>query len=327
VLSNPRGLAIDAKGIIYIGDFDNGVIDKMTPDGKITFLAGGGSNTSNMDGKGAAATFNGPAGLAVDKDGNVFVADGDNNMVRKISPAGQVTTLAGSASASAAVQLQGPMGVAVDAKGNVYVAETHGNTVRKISSDGTMTTFVGKTGAENTGSMDGKGAAARFGQPRAIAVDSAGVVYIADEQYGTVRKIATDGTVSTLAGDASGATTSSKDGVGTKAGITSPRGIAVDAKDNVYVADTDNGAIRKITPDGTVTTFAGKIGEAGFVDGKGAAARFAGPRGIAVDKDGNIYVADSDNGAIRKITPDGTVTTLGKTAPAPESVAPPISKP
>jgi sugar lactone lactonase YvrE len=314
-------LAIDPAGNLYIGDVVDEVIYKMTPDGKLTLLAGGANFSGNPDGVGAAAGFNGPSGLALDKEGNVYVADGDNNLIRKISPAGKVTTLAGKYGDSGdadgqgpAAQFQGPTGVALDAKGNIYVANTHGNTVRKITPDGTVTTLAGKPGDGNALSVDGKGGAARFGEPRAIAVDGDGIIYVADEQFGTVRKIALDGTVSTLAGDASGAATTSKDGVGTKAAITSPRGIAVDAKGNVYVADTDNNAIRKITPDGTVTTLAGKIGEAGNVDGQGADARFSGPRGLAVDKEGNIYVADSDNSLIRKITPGGTVTTLGKAA-------------
>jgi sugar lactone lactonase YvrE len=112
-----------------------------------------------------------------------------------------------------------------------------------------------------------------------------------------------------IAGDPA-ATTGSHDGVGAKAVIQTPRGLAVDTKGNLYAADTDEGIIRKITPDGTVTTLAGKLNDAGLADGKGAEAQFAGPRGLAMDKDGNIYVADSDNAAIRKITPDGTVTTV-----------------
>jgi sugar lactone lactonase YvrE len=191
----------------------------------------------------------------------------------------------------------------VDAAGNVIVADTHNNLVRKITPDGVVSTLAGNSAPEEAKSVDGKGAVVRFGAPRGIAIDGAGNIYIADEMFGTVRKIALDGTTTTLAGNATASGVSSKDGVGDKAIISTPRGIAVDSKGNVYVADT-------------VTTLAGKIGDAGFANGPGPAARFSGPRGLAVDKDGNVFVADSDNGAIRKIEPNGVVRTIGGTQPA-----------
>jgi serine/threonine protein kinase, bacterial len=319
-LNNPRGLAVDPDGNIYIADVDSGEVYKMTPAGNLTLLAGDPAPAASAKGAAVEPGFSGPAGLALDEKGNVYVADGDNNLVRKISPAGKVSTLAGKVGEGgdtngpgADARFQGPTGVAVDAKGNVFVADTHNGLIRKITPDGTVSTLAGKSGPDNALSVDGKDDAVRFGEPRAIAIDAAGVIYVADEQYGTVRKILPTGETTTLAGDATAITQNlpSKDGVGAKAVITSPRGVAVDAKGNVYVADTDNDAIRKITADGTVTTIAGKIGESGTQDGPGATARFSGPRGLAVDKDGNIYVADSDNGAIRKITPEGVVTTLG----------------
>lgn len=306
-LSNPRGLAIGKDGVIYVGDINDGKVYRLTPDGKISLLAGG-STQSAADGLGKDAGFATPTGLAVDKDGNVYVADGDNNLIRKITPAGKVTTLAGSANSSdaadgkgAAAHFNGATAVAVDKDGNVFVADTHNGVVRKITPDGTVTT-VTKPATSPASEI-------HLSSPRAIALDDKGTLYVADEEQGIVCKVAADGKLTLVAGNPA-ATTASSDGSGAKAVLLTPRGLAVDAKGNLYVADTDEGLIRKITPDGTVTTIAGKPGATGFVDGKGAVAEFGGPRGLAVDKDGNIYVADSDNSVIRKITPDGTVTTV-----------------
>jgi sugar lactone lactonase YvrE len=206
----------------------------------------------------------------------------------------------------------------VDAAGNLYVTDNYSFVIRKITPDGTVTTVAGKVG--DPGSVDGKGAVVRVGKPRGVAVDRAGNVYVADEAFNTVRKIAADGLVTTIAGNAN-LDGGAANGVNTNATFFAPRALAVDAKGIIYVADTDNNVIRKITPDGVVTTFAGQAGHAGNTDGQRAAARFNAPRGVAVDKAGNVYVADSQNAAIRKITPDGVVTTLGKTpGPAPTPV-------
>lgn len=315
-LGNPRGIAVGKDGTIYVGDIGNSAVYKLTPEGKISLLAGGASSTSTGDGVGKDAGFATPTGLAVDKDGNVYVADGDNNTIRKITPAGKVTTLAGKAGESGTAdgkgdvaRFTGATAVAVDKDGNVFVADTHNGSIRKVAPDGMVTTLSGKPAAAKP--ADAKDTAVHLSAPRAVAIDANGTLYVADEDLGIVCKVAMDGTLTVVAGDPA-ATTGSKDGVGAKAVITGPRGLAVDAKGNLYVADTDENIIRKITPEGTVTTLAGKMGESSLVDGMGTAAQFAGPRGLAADKDGNVYVADSDNAAIRKIAPDGTVTTVGK---------------
>jgi sugar lactone lactonase YvrE len=279
----------------------------------VTTLAGQAGSKGSADGNGAAARFDNPLGIACDAAGNLYVADDINNTFRKITSAGQVTTLAGKAGATggadgmgAAARFAGPFGVACDAAGNLYVTESDGDTIRKITPARKVTTLAGKAGAP--GSANGRGAAARFDGPCGIARDAAGNLYVADASDFTIRKITPAAVVTTLAGRAG--SEGSADGSRAAARFLTPQGIACDAAGNLYVADTDNDTIRKITPAGLVTTLAGKAGIVGSADGSGAAARFNNPHGIACDAAGNIYVADSDNCAIRKITPAGLVTTL-----------------
>jgi len=195
--------------------------------------------------------------------------------------------------------------LAADAAGNLYVADTSNHTIRKITPDGTVSTFAGQ--ASNPGHLDGIGSAARFVYPEGVAVDAAGNVYVADTANNTIRKISPTGNVITLAGLA--ATSGSTDGTASAALFRNPEDIAVDAGGNVYVVDSYNSTIRKITPGAVVSTLAGVAGSYGSVDGTGAAARFASPVAIAADPAGIVYVADTRNHTIRKITLDGVVTT------------------
>ncbi|MFZ2651400.1 MAG: hypothetical protein WA210_14960, partial [Burkholderiaceae bacterium] len=197
----------------------------------------------------------------------------------------------------AAARFAFPLGVATDSAGNVYVADLPNHTIRKITPAGAVSTFAGSSGA--AGSADGTGAAARFSQPGGVATDSGGNVYVADTTNHTIRKITPAGAVSTLAGSAG--LNGSADGTGAAARFTFPSGVATDSAGNVYVADSFNSTIRKITPAGTVSTFAGSAGAFGSADGTGAAARFDGARGVATDSAGNAYVADTANHTIRKI--------------------------
>jgi sugar lactone lactonase YvrE len=269
----------------------------------------------SADGPGNLARFRGPSGAAVDSAGNVYVADMVNHTIRKVTPAGVVTTLAGLAGSSGSAdgtgsdaQFKYPGGVAVDSAGNAYVADAA--TIRKVTPGAVVTTLAGLT--KSNGSADGTGSAARFNYPWGVAVDGAGNVYVADTYNHTIRKVTPGGVVTTLAGLAG--SSGSDDGTGSDARFYSPQGVAVDSAGNVYVADTWNWMIRKVTPGGVVTTLAGAryegIGliKTEAVDGTGSAARFIHPLGVAVDSAGNVYVADS--GAIRKVTPGGVVTTL-----------------
>ena len=206
----------------------------------------------------------------------------------------------------AAARFASPSGVAVDSAGTVYVADGGNSTIRKITAGGVVTTLAGTAGA--LGSIDGTGAAARFSSPTGIAVDSAGTVYVADTGNSRIRKITAAGVVTTLAGSPGGS--GSTDGTGAAARFYFPMGIAVDSAGTVYVADTGNSTIREITPAGVVTTLAGTAGATGSADGTGAAASFSSPSGVAVDSAGNLYVADRANSTIREIAPAGVVTTL-----------------
>ena len=304
----PAGVAVDGSGNVYVADTSNYTVRKVTPAGVVSTLAGTAGSPGSLDGTGAAARFNVPRGVAVDGSGNVYVTDANSHTLRKVTPEGVVTTLAGtygnSGSADgtgAAAQFYFPAGVAVDGSGNVYVADSYNNTIRKVTPAGVVTTVAGTAG--NSGSADGTGAAARFNRPSGVAVDGSGNVYVADTNNNTIRKVTPAGVVTTVAGTAG--ISGSADGTGAAARLYYPAGVAVDGSGNVYVADTENDTIRKLTPAGVVTTVAGTAGIPGSADGPGAAARFGGPTSVAVDGSGNIYVADSGNFTIRKITPVG----------------------
>jgi sugar lactone lactonase YvrE len=309
----PQGIAVGASGNVYVADSGNSTIRKITSAGVVTTLAGTAGTQGSADGTGSAASFAWPQGIAVDASGNVYVADTYNYTIRKITSKGVVTTLAGTAGVwgstdgtGSAASFAWPQGIAVDASGNIYVADTENCTIRKITSAGVVTTLAGTAG--NFSSTNGTGPAASFEYPWGIAVDASGNVYVADTENSTIRKITSKGVVTTLAGTAG--VWGSTDGTGSAASFDWPRGIAVDASGNVYVADTSNETIRKITSAGVVTTLAGTAGTQGSTDGTGPAASFDGPVGIAVDASGNVYVVDWGNPMIRKITPEGVVTTI-----------------
>lgn len=317
-LDHPYDVAVDANGNVFIADTFNDVIRKLSPSGELTIFAGQFGKSGSSDGNGTAAQFHNPKGLTIDRQGNLFVADENNYTIRKITPSGDVTTIAGKAGSfgsadgnGSSARFDSPSGVAADANGNVYVADSSNGTIRKISPSGDVTTLAGKAGTD--GYADGTGSAAFFNDPENIAVDAAGNIYVADALNNVIRKVTPSGKVTTVAGG-SAANPGSADGNATTARFQYPRDVAVDASGNLYVADQENATIRKITPSGQVTTLAGKAGATGATDGVGADARFYDPWGVAVDSLGNVYVADSHNSAIRKITPQALVTTLGSAA-------------
>lgn len=297
--NQPSGVALDSSGTVFVADAGNHLIRVITTGGVVATLAGSG-NSGSTNGTGTAASFHYPSGVAVDASGTVYVADTLNHLVRKITSAGVVTTLAGSGSngstddTGTAASFNAPSGVAVDASGTVYVADTNNHKIRKITSAGVVTTLAG---SGSNGSTNGAGTAASFRYPYSVAVDASGTVFVADAFNHLIRQITPAGVVTTLAGSGS---MGSANGTGTAASFRYPYGVAVDTSDTVYVADYSNHLIRQITPAGVVTTLAGS-GIAGSADGTGTAASFRQPSGVAVDASGTVYVADYNNHLIRKI--------------------------
>lgn len=302
---------MDHAGNVYVTDTLNYTIRKITPAGVVSTLAGTADHHGPADGQGRDARFYGPRGVALTAAGDLLIADSNNNTIRKVTPDGFVSTLAGlSGGAADGVGEQArfyvPSGVAVDTAGNIFVADTDNHTIRKITPDRRVTTLAGLAGFR--GSADGPGSSARFYSPGAIAVDAEGFLFVSDTYNRTVRKISPDGVVSTFAGMAG--KHGSTDGPGQTARFSWPHGLAFDAAGNLYVADSSNRTIRKITREGVVTTFAGLADSSGTEDGLGSAARFNYPAGLAIDGAGNLYVTEKFRFTIRKITPEGLVTTL-----------------
>ncbi len=309
--NNPTGIKVDSSGNVYVSDSTNNTIRKITSAGVVTTFTGY-PGVGSIDGTGAAARFNGPIGIAADSSSNLFIADSFNNTIRKITAAGVVTTFAGTAGISgttnatgSAARFANPSAIAIDGSNNLYVADTSNASIRKITSAGVVTTFAGTSGF--SGSADGTGAAARFLFPYGIAIDSSSNLYVADTANNTIRKITTGAVVTTFAGNS--ISSGSADGTGATARFSSPYGVTVDSSNNIFVADCGNNTIRKITPGAVVTTFVGTAGTSGSADGTGASARFNCPQALAIDSSNNLYVADSGNNLIRKITSSGVVST------------------
>lgn len=308
-VSNPSGTVVSKIVALAVIEAANAV-DFYT----FRLLAGQAGVGGAINGTGTEARFKNPNGLAVDAAGNLYVADESSHLIRKVSPAGVVTTFAGLALSGGNEDGTGtqarflyPRGVAIAADGTLFVADTFNHTIRRITQAGVVTTFAGRAG--NTGALDGKGTAASFNFPVAIALDPAGNAYVADRSNFTIRKITADGVVSTLAG--SPRLNGSTDGQGAGARFDNPGGIVADRSGNVFVADNYNHTIRRISPAGVVSTFAGLAGLSGSNDGTGSNARFLYPNGLATDSFGNIYVAEGTNSTLRRISPAGLVTTIG----------------
>jgi len=274
-----------------------------------------GTSVITLAGDGSLSQLGLPAGIAVDAAGTLYVADANNDRIRKITPAGVITTLAGMPISAFAdgdathARFNHPAGVAVDAAGIVYVADLRNHRIRRITPQGDVNTLAGD-GIPLF--ANGTGTQARFNAPTGIAIDAAGILYVADADNNRIRKIMPGGIVSTLAGSG---VPGFADGADSVAQFNYPTGVAVDTLGNVFVADANNHRIRKVTPAGVVSTLAGS-GDQGFANNTGLLAKFNYPTALAVDVSGNIYVADNNNHRIRKITTARVVSTVAGTGVA-----------
>ena len=308
----PSGIVYDGEALFYVADAGNHTVRIVNKNGAVTTLAGEAGESGYEDERGDDARFDTPRAVALGEDGTVYVADEGNHRIRKITPNGTVTTLAGSGRVAFEegkgedASFNTPRGIAMGPDGNLYVADFGNHRIRKITPDGTVSTYAGDG---TSGFSDGVPEKARFAKPSGVGVDKEGRVYVADFGNNAIRVVqkGEDGklTVGTLAGAL--ATPGYADGGGGSAQFNDPWGLVVDAVGRVFVADYGNSLIRKITPDGTVSTYAGKVDSSfgnpisGFADGPGSNAQFAAPSGVAIDELGYVYVVDTENNCIRKI--------------------------
>jgi trimeric autotransporter adhesin len=330
-LAGPTGLAVDAAGNVYFAEgsiatgsgLGNGDyrIWKITTDGILKVAAGNGLESYSGDGGAAAvAQLNGPASVAIDSSGNLYFADSGNHRIRRITPAGSISTVAGNGTpgysgdggAAVSAQLNGPLGVAVDASGNVYVADTGNNRVRKVSANGVIATIAGNGNASFYGD-EGPALAASIHAPQGLTIAPDGTIYIADTLNQRVRRIGTDGVIHTLAGN--GLAAFSGDGTdATKQSLNMPAALALDGSGNVYVADTGNNRVRMVSPVGALSTVAGNGGAGSGGNGTAAVSvSLSSPEGVAVDSAGNLYIAESGANDLRMVGTNGTIATLAGT--------------
>jgi sugar lactone lactonase YvrE len=287
--------------------------------GTMITLAGTGSSGYNSDGGAATlAQLNTPYGVTVDSAGNIFIADGANHRIRKVSSSGVITTVAGNGSSgysgdggpAMAAQLSTPFGIAVDSTGNLFIADTYNHCIREVSSSGDITTVAGN-GSYGFSGDGGAATSAQLNYPFGVAVDAAGNLYIADTDNHRIRKVSS-GVITTVAGNGSFGF-SGDSGLATSAKLNWPNGIAVDPAGNLYIGDTSNNRIRKVTTLGIINTIAGNGGSGYNGDGIAAtSASLSVPTGIAVDVAGNLFIADQYHSRIRKVS-SGIITTVAGT--------------
>jgi sugar lactone lactonase YvrE len=297
--NGPEGLATDADGNVIVVDMTNNSLRKIIINESRVMTIAGNGEPGFVNGPVALARFKSPWKAAVGPGGDIFIADRDNFMIRKISVNGEVSTIAGDGyaghkdGAGETAEFKQPLDVALDVKGNIYVADNTGQRIRKITPDGIVSTLAG---SGNKGYTDGTGTNAAFNYPSGIAVDAAGNVIVADRLNNRIRLVTPEGKVSTIAGNGNAGY---KDGDALSSEFSQPYGVAVGPEGNIFVADLGNQMIREISTNGTVSTVAGS--SQGYADGPGKDAAFSSPTDVAVDNNGNIYVADKGNQRIRKI--------------------------
>jgi uncharacterized protein (TIGR03437 family) len=334
----PTGVAVDQAGNLFIADFGNSRI-RVVSAGKIATIAGSSEGAPLADRENALSVLlNGPTGVAIDAAGNVYFTEGaigsgsglaqGDCRVWKVTPDNVLTVLAGTGLASysgdggsaTGAQLLAPMGIATDPAGNIYIADTGNHRVRRMGPDGVIRTIAG-SGVQGYSGDGGPAVSAQLNSPTGVSFHPSGVLLIADSGNSRIRMITSDGTIGTLIGN--GNSSYYGDGIGSlQASINHPQSVAVSPSGEVYIADTQNNAIRKRSANGLMSAIAG-TGPAGFSGDGGPAtsALLNGPTGVAVDAGGNVYVVDAGNQRVRKVATDGVISTVASSLAQPNSVA------
>lgn len=303
LFNNPEGIAVDSKGNVFVADSYNDLVREISPTGNVTTVAGN-QSAGLVNGAALAAEFYAPSGEVVDAQGNLYVSDQGNNVIRKITPAGVVSTYAGTGRAGyrngatdtahwkgapdSLAMFNSPQGLCIDATGNIYVADRGNNVIREIMTNGRTKTIAGN---KVKGFIDATDEAAFFDNPTGVAIDSKGNVWVTDQGNSALRKISSSGVVNTIFGSPSQTNL-----------LGFPSAITIDAKDNLYIVDESGRIFEYTTANSVLYVLAGAQNSQGDTDGAGNIALFKNPQGIAIDASGNIYVADQYNNVIRKIT-------------------------
>ena len=309
--NDPAGIAIGPDGTVFVADSRNHVIRAATLAGVVTTLAGEAGEIGSSDGVGSTARFNHPTGIAVRPNGSIVVSDTGNHTLRQITTNGSVTTLSGFAESAdhvdgpaADARFRSPLGLAHAPNGDLYIADCGNHVIRRLDGTGRVTTFAGR--AEIWGMQDGTGTNATFNSPLGLAFDSQGNLFVSDANNFVIRKISSSAQVRLFAGDPG------RDGIrdGADARFGKPAELVIDAHDNLYVADSLNHVVRRVRPDGFVSTVSGVIRASGVTDGLNGAARFFNPYGLAMTATGRLLVSDSYNQTLREITAPFTLAYL-----------------
>jgi uncharacterized protein (TIGR03437 family) len=321
-LSYPAGVALDSSGNLYIADWEYPEVFVVSASGTIHAAAGGGNSAPGDGGPATSAALGGPENVAVDSSGNLLIADYGAYRVRKVNPSGVISTVAGTGALSSgdggpatSAAIDWPEDVKTDTNGNIFIADYGGQRVRKVTLAGVISTVAG-TGTRGYSGDNGPATSAELAYPNGLAVDSSGNLYISDSGNQRVRKVTTAGVISTVAGNGTHGY-SGDNGPATSAELGQPQALAIDSSGNLFIADGDISRIRKVTPSGTIATVAG-TGTYGYSGDGGPAtsAEIGRPNGLAVDSAGNLFISDSPNYRVRKVTPGGTISTVAGTGNA-----------